>query len=468
MNSLFSKILVSFWLALILFVGLTLWSTSYYLEKVRTQANVDQPRFNLLQYSKQAQQAYNTRGDKGLRDWLQELDRREAIPYLLIDPQGKDYIDRPVPVQIQQRILRHKQKHHDREYDDYEKSSRKYLRRTYVIADGIQYRLIPDFLNITLTRLLNRPKVIAIPILLAILISGIVCFLLARYLTAPIGQLRQATLKLAKGDLDQRVSPAMGKRKDEISGLANDFDHMAEQLQKLLDSHKQLLRDASHELRSPLARLQVALGLARQRSKDGSIAELDRIEREAERLNEIIGQLLSLARLQSETAIIDNEAVDLHSLIEDLVRDAAYEARAKNRDVVFSGHTPVIVEGRSSLLRSALENIIRNAIRYTSEHSTVEISLAMDSTNRQRVEIKVRDHGPGIPHNMHERIFEPFVRVGEARDRDSGGYGLGLAIASRAIKLHGGQITAHNEPDNGMSIIIHLPISDDAGTSSHE
>jgi len=260
----------------------------------------------------------------------------------------------------------------------------------------------------------------------------------------------------------------MGRRKDEISGLANDFDHMSAQLQKLIASHKQLLRDASHELRSPLARLQVALGLARQRNKGNSTAELDRIERETERLNELIGQLLSLARLESESAHINPGKVDLRALIEDIVRDADYEARASNRNIVFNEAEAINVIGDSTLLRSALENIIRNAIRYTEEQTTVEVTLGNETNNENYVEVRVRDHGPGIPEDMLERIFEPFVRTGEARDRESGGYGLGLAIASRAIKLHGGRLIANNEPDKGMSIIVQLPINNVVKNNTQE
>lgn len=460
MNSLFWKILISFWLALILFVGLTLWSTSHYLEKIRSETGQTHPRHQIAQYTQRAREIYQSHGKEGVYEWITELDKREAVPYLLVDQNGNDIINRHVPLQIKQRIIRHYRRfQHEEHDDDNEKYSNKLNGKRYIIIENNYYRLIPDFQNVTLTRVLNRPKLIAIPFFLAALISGIVCFLLARYLTKPISQLRAATRKIAKGDLSQRVSPLLGKRKDELSDLGSDFDVMAEQLQRLITSHKQLLRDASHELRSPLARLQVALGLARQRKQTEKTTELDRIELEIERLDEIIGQLLSLTRLDDKTVLTDPEPIDLMELIEDIGKDAAYEARAKNRDVVITGRVTAYTNGNRTLLHSALENIIRNAIRYTKEHSTVEISLNMPTDNKEQVEIRVHDHGPGIPEDMLERIFEPFVRVGEARDRKSGGYGLGLAIASRAINLHGGRITAINEKDNGMSVIVQLPVS---------
>ena len=231
---------------------------------------------------------------------------------------------------------------------------------------------------------------------------------------------------------------------------------MAEQIQNLVTSHKQLLRDAPHELRSPLARLQVALGLARQRNLQSDVEEFDRIEREAERLNELIGQLLSLARLETDSMSLQNETFDLTNLLENIVHDAAYEAKASHRDVKILHSVPVSIYGNAVLLHSALENVIRNAIRYTDENTCVELSMSTDNTDH--VILNIRDYGPGIPDDMLTRIFEPFVRVGEARDRTSGGYGLGLAIANKAISLHSGSITAHHETGIGITMVIKLQI----------
>jgi len=452
MNNLFWKIFVSFWLSLILFSGLTLWSTSHYLDNVRSRTHSVQPRQHVIHHIEHAQTIATQQGLDGLRKWLTKLDKQEAIPYLLIDEKGNDLINRPVPLRIQRRIKKHEQRLHDDEHEH--RDLRPHQRP--IIINGQRYRLIADFQSITLGRVLQRPRVIAIPLFIAMLISGIVCLMLARYLTSPISKLRKATNKLAAGDLTQRVSPLLGSRKDEIVDLANDFDHMAEKIQNLVTSHKQLLRDASHELRSPLARLQVALGLARQRNSKNTVEEFDRIEREAERLNELIGQLLSLARLETGNMSLQNETFNLTNLLENITHDAAYEARASHRDVKIIHSIPISIHGNAVLLHSALENVIRNAIRYTDENTSVELSMSTD--NDDHVNIKIRDYGPGIPDDMLTRIFEPFVRVGEARDRTSGGYGLGLAIASRAISLHGGSITAHNEIDKGMSINIELPI----------
>jgi len=458
MHSLFWKILISFWGALVIFAGLTLWATSHYLETVRSETNLTHPRVNIKKYINQAQIIAQSQGIEKLRVWLTELDKRETIPYLLIDQHGNDLINRPVPLRLKQRIQRHEKRilHDDHEHEKRHEYQRKY--RRFVVINDMRYRMLPDFQAVTLNRVLKRPRVIAIPLLLATLISGIVCYLLARYLTSPIKKLRHATNKLATGNLNERIAPTLGNRKDEIVDLANDFDNMAEQLKNLINSHKQLLRDASHELRSPLARLQVALGLARQRKPEEISKDLDRIERESERLNELIGKLLSVARLETEQSNIKQETIRLDKLLEDVADDAAYEANALNRDVTITNSLPVSLDGNRILLHSALENVIRNAIRYTQEKTSVELSMRHDAKKTDWVIISVRDHGPGIPDDMLARIFEPFVRVGEARDRESGGYGLGLTIASRAINLHGGIIVAQNENDNGASVHIHLPV----------
>ncbi len=451
---------MSFWLALIIFAGLTLWVSSHFLENIRREANSEQPRNNTIEYIRQARVLAQDGDIEKIQDWLTQLDNREAVPYLLLDSNGNDLLNRTVPLYLQQRARRLEFRYgneYEHEDDDDEYRNRRAHHRP-IIINGQRYRLMPDFRSITLNRVLNRPRAIAIPILLAALISGVICLLLARYLTLPIGRLRQASQKLAQGDLTQRVSPSMGNRKDEIVELANDFDYMAEQLQALIESHKQLLRDASHELRSPLARLQVALGLARQRGHDNITQELDRIELETERLNELIGQLLTLARLETSKKEIENNTFELSTLLEQVIDDASYEAYANNRDVKLTHSIPVTIQANSVLLSSALDNVIRNAIRYTSEGSVVEVSLQEDSDNPGWVVIKVRDHGPGIPEKMLESIFEPFVRVGQARDRQSGGYGLGLAIAKRAIYLHAGKISAVNE-EGGLSVLISLPVS---------
>jgi two-component system sensor histidine kinase CpxA len=465
MHSLFWKILLSFWVALIVFSAATVWTASEYLEHERAQQFVTNPQQRLVQHLHAAQEIAEHRGIEGLKQWAREIDRREAVPFLLLDENGEDLLGRPVPPRMAERMQRamgymRRNSHDEHEERENEHRLPRYLRYVVHIPGNGIVRLAPDYQSITLGRVLSRPRVIALPVIVAALISGFVALLLARYLTAPIARLRVASRKLAEGDLAQRVAPSMGSRRDEIADLAGDFDYMAERLQALVASHKQLLRDASHELRSPLARLQVALGLTRQRAGDELTSQLDRMEKEIEDLNELIGQLLSLARLETGTAALPHEPLDLGAMLETIADDAAFEAHARKRDVRILASTPFTVVGNSALLHSAIENVVRNAVRHTAEGSCVEIVLERDPGRAGFCRITVRDYGPGIPEDMLTRIFEPFTRVDEARDRQRGGYGLGLAIADRAVRLHGGTLVARNNADGGATMVFSLPVAD--------
>ncbi len=232
-------------------------------------------------------------------------------------------------------------------------------------GNGGEFWLTQDFQSVTLVRYLTRPRVVALPLAVGILLGALVCFLLARYLTAPIERLRKAMEAYATGDLDQRVTPSLGSRRDEIVDLAAAFDRMAERLNTAMSSQKQLLVDVSHELRSPLSRLQVALGLARQRNANEPSPELDRIEREVERLNELIGQLLSLARLESGAQPPAPETVDLSEMLHSVIADAAVEAQSRQCRLHLEHAEPVTVQGNAQLIHSAIENVVRNAVRYT-------------------------------------------------------------------------------------------------------
>ena len=298
------------------------------------------------------------------------------------------------------------------------------------------------------------------------LLGGLACYGLARYLTSPVAKLRAATRELANGNLSVRVGPTLGRRRDELASLAADFDEMAEKIQLLIDRQRRLLGDISHELRSPLARLNVALELARQRSGIEAASALERIQREAEILNEMIGQLLALTRLESGAEEIRKVELDLESLVREVVKDADFEARARNRSVRLAATEPVMIEGVPNLIRRAIENVIRNAVHYTAERTEVEIKLFTDSEatppsagkpDNERAVIVVRDHGPGVPDEVLNEIFRPFYRVDEARDREAGGVGLGLAIAERAVRLHGGKVEAANARDGGLIVTIKLP-----------
>ena len=378
MHSLFWKIFLSFWLTLVIFAGLLLFAVSSYLEHIRTQQDIGSMRARLAQYLDQGRAAAEQGGVKDLEAWLDRLDRSEAIPIFLINEAGHDLLGREVPAYIIARL--------DRRRQNAERMERKgppHL-RSIRLADGSSYSMVPDFQSITLLRVLQRPRVIAFPVAVAALVSALICLLLSRYQTFPLERLRRAAQNIAAGDLTQRVSPSMRDRRDEIADLAAAFDKMAERLEKVFSSQRQLLSDASHELRSPLARMQVALGLARQRSGGRAGNELDRIEIEVERLNDLIGQLLELSRLEAGVDPARADKVDMRELLEEVAEDARFEAGFRGCRVELRDAFPAIVQSNANLLHSAIENVVRNAIRYTKPDTTVEISMLADTGSPQQ------------------------------------------------------------------------------------
>jgi len=295
-------------------------------------------------------------------------------------------------------------------------------------------------------------------VLLAVLTSGLVCYLLAAYLTAPVVRLRAATQKLAAGDLTARAG-IKNNRHDEIGELVRDFDGMAGRMETLVNEQSRLLNDISHELRSPLARLNVALGLARQRTGPEAASALDRMELESGRLEEMIARLLTLSRLEAGQDLLDRSSVQLGELIREVAKDADFEAQSRGCHVVAVVEQECTVEGSPALLRSAIENVVRNATRYTREGTSVEVRLESAQKHEKNVAvIRVQDHGPGVPEAALDKLFRPFFRVDDARERQTGGSGLGLAITERAVRLHGGTVSAANLPDGGLVIEIQLPL----------
>lgn len=304
------------------------------------------------------------------------------------------------------------------------------------------------------------PRVLLPRLAILTVVVSLFCLLLARHLSAPFASLRGATRQLAAGELSARVGSPVAGRRDEIGSLARDFDAMAERLEQLVTSQRRLLRDVSHELRSPLARLEVALELARQRGGAPVAEPLDRIGRESGRLNELIGQLLSLERLQLSAAEPERDPVDLGRLIDEVAADARFEAEQRGCSVSVLEHPAVTVVGSDGLLRSAVDNVLRNAVGHAPAGTDVEMSLAIETSEAGSADavVVVRDRGPGVPEDELDRLFEPFHRVSEARDRGTGGVGLGLAIAERAVRWHGGTVAAANHPGGGLVVTIRLPV----------
>ncbi len=305
----------------------------------------------------------------------------------------------------------------------------------------------------------RHPQLMQLRIGIALFLSSLFCFGLSWYLVKPMKLLRTASRKLAEGQLDTRGAQAIGYRGDELESLGRDFDYMAERIQTLLNTQQNLLNDVSHELRSPLARLQVAIGLAQQKADNNIATEMERIELEATRLSDLLGQVLTLARLDSGAIDQLDDYVDVVALLEDIAADANFEATAENKHVEVQQTSSCSMQASLSLLHRALENIVRNAVKYTAQGTTVTISLKTIELPTQLVIIQICDSGHGVPESLLPRLFEPFFRVASARDRNTGGYGLGLAIAKRAISAHQGTINAHNRLDGGLCVNIELPVS---------
>ncbi|HTD06772.1 HAMP domain-containing sensor histidine kinase [Undibacterium sp.] len=292
-----------------------------------------------------------------------------------------------------------------------------------------------------------------IPVLSALVASLLFAALLAWYMSKPIRNLRSAFIELASGKLDTRIGNTMGRRRDELADLGREFDLMAGKLHVLMESQRQLMHDVSHELRSPLARLQAAIGLARQQPEKME-ATLDRLEHESVRMDKLVGELLTLSRIEAGVTGA-NEEISMADLIAEVVENARFEAEVNHRKLEFSGDTEVIVLGKFELLYRALENVVRNAIKHTAEGSTVTMNARPDRENSS-LSISVLDQGGGVPDAELAAIFEPFFR-GSQITRAQQGYGLGLTIAKRVLMAHGGVIRASNGATGGLCVEIILP-----------
>ncbi len=297
-------------------------------------------------------------------------------------------------------------------------------------------------------------------------VSCAVTLVFAILLTFPLRRLRTATRQIASGNLHVRVPMRYRMIRfgravidDDLDRLAQDFNHMAARLQELVHAQKLLLRDVSHELRSPLARLSVALELSRREGGGHMQTHLDRIERETQRLNDLITQLLSLSYMEITQEIRNASSISLSDLVRDVLPNVQYEASLRGCHITAIMGQNCVVRGDARLLESALENILRNALRYTPEDGVIEVDLAETESNQQRIaELSVRDRGPGVPAEELDAILRPFYRVDNSRQSKTGGFGVGLAIADRAVRLHGGSIVATNRPDGGLVVRMCFPI----------
>lgn len=292
-----------------------------------------------------------------------------------------------------------------------------------------------------------------VPLMAAVLASLLFSFLLAWYFSRPIRALRQAFDAAAGGDLAPRFVNATGKRGSELNDLGRDFDRMTARLRSLIDGQTRLLHDVSHELRSPLARLQAAIGLAHQQPEKMA-ASMERVERESVRMDKLVGELLTLARLEAGAIKASQEEISMADLLDQIADDARYEAASQQRSVVQEGEADVIVIGQTDLLGRAIENVVRNAIKHSPENGEVQLQLRT-LPHKDQLSIRVLDRGPGVAPADLDTIFQPFFRSSNASTE---GHGLGLAIAQHVIEAHGGSIRASNRTGGGLCVDIVLPV----------
>jgi two-component system sensor histidine kinase CpxA len=480
MKSLFLKIFLSFWAALALSLVFAIVVTIALSPKRHGIEN------QAPQILAEAVNAYQTGGQHAVHDYLDELLRTQHVRAFVFDPAGKELSGRHVPPWIEEsrqggtapsappplEIWRggplRQRSWMDRFMPDR-------IIRQALTLDGKRYTLVLELPPGP--RSFFGPNDIFL-LAIAVVLSGLVCYLLSWSVTSPVRRLRHAVQGLAEGDLSARTGAPVGGRRSELTELMQDFDRMADRIEELVDSQSRLLKDVSHELRSPLARLSVALGLARQRATPEVEGSLNRIEIEADRLNQVIQRLLTISRLESGADGLHTTTLSLLELAEQVAHDAEYEKPGRGCVVISEAKASAagnagananaegvadiadefLVEGDPDLLRSAVENVVRNATRYTAEGTTVEVRLERQrSVSGEAIVIRVRDSGPGVPDEALQKIFEPFYRLDDARNRQTGGAGLGLSIADRAIRLHGGQLRASNRKEGGLEIEIRIP-----------
>jgi two-component system sensor histidine kinase CpxA len=458
MHSLYWRIFLAFWavLALILVGTVTVAVNA-------TAHRTDRPWIQRGQLYAQAARAFESGGAPALQNWLQSLAAEPFSRTFVVGPDGREVLGRPLPRTLNASA--------DADGGATARSGAAPGAiapiggaLVLVASGGGTYHVVVGPVRDS-PRLFGELELPGVPLAIlaiALAASAGVCYLLARYLAAPVDRLRLAIRQMAAGDLDVRVLPALRGRKDDLGLLAADLDAMAQRLRQLLEAKQQLLRDVSHELRSPLTRLQLALSLAR-REHSSADRYLARIACEADRLEQLIARTLKLVRLERPAnALIEQRSVDIGELLHIITSDVAIEADARGCLVNVQAPERLLVCGDPELLRSAFENVIRNAVRFSPEGAVVVVGgrRVVQPNMGDAVEIAVHDSGPGVPEKDLGLIFEPFYRVDAARAHlGAAGEGLGLAIAARALAVHGGAISAHNMPGGGLAVVVTLPLA---------
>jgi two-component system sensor histidine kinase CpxA len=432
MNTLFAKILIWFGIMLaMMFMGIVA------ITAIQFQNAPPRGPWQPL-YAELAVEAYQRDGADGLKQFLRRYDANSNSESVLLDKDSRDVLTGQV--------------HELPKPDGPPPRFPFFFRR----PGGVRVATAGDYKVVSYQRGEESFAWWVVPQNLWILGVGILlCFLLAAYLSSPLRKIQRVVEQYGEGKLDLRMR---SRRRDEFGKLSRAFDQMADRIQTLLAAERRLLLDISHELRSPLARMSVAIELLDDQEERE--AAKTQIRRETERLNQLIGGLLEVTRAEGEPGLLRSKQVDLEALLGEIVQDCSFEARERNVEIVVESASGMDVAGDAELLRRAVENVLRNALRYAPPHSHVAVTCEMA---QDTVSIRIRDFGPGVPEPLLDRLFDPFFRVEDDRNRRQGGTGLGLSIARRAVEVHGGLIVARNA-NPGLCVAIQLAL---AGVRQH-
>jgi two-component system OmpR family sensor kinase len=454
LGRLFWKLFFAIWLSqltAVIGVGAVFWMHRYTNdhEAINTSVSLHGPAIRKVAA---AAALLRAGGISALRDLELETQHELHPPVYAVSEQGIDILERPLSLS-------------DWAYVQQLAGEGRYPQqiRTVQEKDGHRYVLfIPEHAQQFDLKRPQHPEGLfppdatllpVLPVIMGLLTSLLISAVLAWYLAKPIRHLRAGFESLAKNQFDTQVSLAMGKRRDELADLGFEFDRMAHQISTLMAAQRHLLHDVSHELRSPLTRLQAAIGLARQQP-DKIDTSLDRIEREAGRLDELVGEVLTLSRLEAGVNHSVKEEFDLTELLDSVIDDARFEASAKNVTVNYFESHEIRINADAELIHRALENILRNAVKHTPPGLSIQVEMDSSVDSRQ-VSLRISDQGPGVADEQLTSVFEPFFR---GSSNSQIGFGLGLAIARRAVEVHGGSIAARNKPEGGLQIEMVLPI----------
>jgi signal transduction histidine kinase len=444
---LFWKIFLPFWVAQAILLG-ALYLRVHYRISSEHPWWIQPERREMPVLASLAAQRFEQAGPAGVAQLLDGLSLPHRSRFWLLDGSGNELTGRIVPDRILQAAAAA-----DRQeglYHSYEAN----VLATRVTTDHGQYLLIAELTPPPLSE--RIPGDLLWTLKLGTIFSAIICLLIAHYLTKPIERMRDATHELARGNLDIRAGENLGNRQDEIADLVRDFDTMAGELRNQIQSERNLLSGVSHELRSPIARIRLALALARNADDRERAEMLDRIEQDTIQLDSMLERILTVARLESGQQKPKFESLSLNDVVDDVLHDANFEAAATGATINYQKSGEIKVNGDAGLLRSAVENVVRNAVFYSGQGGKIDVSL--EKTDGAAV-ISVRDNGPGVPENALPLLFKPFYRVDDSRGTNTGGMGLGLAIVRNAAALHGGSVSAKNVLPHGLEVELRLPMT---------